>query len=399
MSLLPIRRPALPLLAGLLGGVLAAALAVPAVAAPATVTTTTTTTTTTATTVSGAALGPDRLPGCAAVVAAMSPRDRLAQRLMVGVEGGDPAATAALVHATRIGGVFVGGNADRLLTAQALRTVQAGSRIPLAVAVDDEGGRVQRIDALDGDLPSARTLARTKTVEQVRQIARDRARALLGHGITMNLAPVVDVSDEPANAVIGDRSFSDDPARVASYAAAYALGQAEAGVVTVLKHFPGHGHASGDSHRGAVTTPALGVLRGDDLKPYASLLGPGGPLADSRTGVMVGHLDVPGLTDRTPASVSPAAYALLRGEYGFDGLVLTDDLGAMKAITDTLTLPAAVLAALRAGADVALWTSGAAPGPILDGLVKALAAGQLDVAANATAVVRVLAAKGVCSRR
>lgn len=328
-----------------------------------------------------------------------SPTRRPAVPLLAGLLGGVLVAVAVLVHATQIGGVFVGGNADRIFTAQALRTVQAESRIPLAVAVDDEGGRVQRIDALDGNLPSARSLARTKSVVQVRQIARDRARALLGRGVTMNLAPDVDVSDQPAGAVIGDRSFSNDPDVVATYAAAYAQGQAEAGIVTVLKHFPGHGHAGGDSHRGPVSTPPLGTLRGDDLRPYATLLGPGGPLANGRTGVMVGHLDVPDLTAGTPASVSPAAYTLLRGDYGFDGLVLTDDLGAMKAITDTLTLPQAVLAALRAGADMALWTSGAPPAPILDGLVEVEAAGQLDRTATATSVARILAAKGVCSRR
>ena len=106
-------------------------------------------------------LGPDRLPRCADVVAAMSPRDELAQRLMVGVEATDPRAVAENVRATQVGGIFVGGNATALLTDQALRGVQAMVRVPLAVAVDDEGGRVQRLDMLDGELPSARAMARS----------------------------------------------------------------------------------------------------------------------------------------------------------------------------------------------------------------------------------------------
>jgi beta-N-acetylhexosaminidase len=350
--------------------------------------------------VSGLALGDDRLPDCAPVVATLSPRQKLAQRLMVGVDGTDPAATARLVHEMQIGGIFVGGTATVLLTGQALRGVQAASRLPLAVAVDDEGGRVQRVDALDGDLPSARTLASTTGTAEVQQIARNRGRVLAAGGITMNFAPDVDVSDQANNAVVGDRSFSSDADTVIGYAAAYAQGQHEAGVFTVLKHFPGHGRADGDSHRSRVTTPPLDQLKDSDLTPYADLLRPGGPLADpALTGVMVGHLDVPGLTADLPSSLTPATYQLLRQDYRFDGLTITDDLGAMKAISDELALPEAVQRALAAGADMALWTSGDPVTPVLDGLERALDSGALDAKANDTAVERALAAKGVCTRR
>ncbi|HYH30865.1 MAG TPA: glycoside hydrolase family 3 N-terminal domain-containing protein [Pseudonocardia sp.] len=343
----------------------------------------------------GAHLGPDRLPRCADVVAAMAPRDRLAQRLMVGVDAGDPVAAAEDVRATQVGGIFLPGNATDLLTDQALRGVQAVSRIPLAVAVDDEGGRVQRLDALDGDLPSAREMAAELTPDEVRELGRERGREQVARGVTMNLAPTVDITG--SSSAIGDRAFGDDPADVATYAAAFAEGQREAGVFTVLKHFPGHGRADGDSHEGRVTTPPLDELRGADLQPYAALLGPGGPLADGRTGVLVGHLDVPGLTDELPSSLSPAVYALLRTEFGFEGLVLTDDLGAMDAITDAFSLPEAVELALTAGADMALWSSGGRITPVLDRLEEALATGRLDPAANDAAVSRILQAKSVCS--
>lgn len=350
--------------------------------------------------VSGLALGDDRLPDCAPVVAALTPRQKLAQRLMVGVDGTDPAATARLVHEMQIGGIFVGGTGTALLTDQALRGVQAASRLPLAVAVDDEGGRVQRIEGLDGELPSARTLASTRGTADVQQIARNRGRVLAASGVTMNFAPDVDVSDQPADAVIGDRSFSPDADTVTGYAAAYAQGEHEAGIFTVLKHFPGHGRANGDSHRGRVTTPPLDQLKASDLTPYAGLLRPGGPLADpALTGVMVGHLDVPGLTADLPSSLTPATYKLLRDTYQFDGLTITDDLGAMKAISGELALPDAVQRALAAGADVALWTSGDPVTPVLDNLERALASGALDPKANDVAVARALAAKGVCTRR
>ncbi len=114
---------------------------------------------------------------------------------------------------------------------------------------------------------------------------------------------------------------------------------------------------------------------------------------------MVGHLDVPGLTDGLPSSLTPAVYALLRGDYGFDGLVLTDDLGAMKAVTGTFELPEAVQRALGAGADMALWSSGGSVSPVLDRLEQALAKGRLDPAANDRSVERVLTAKGACGAR
>ncbi len=342
----------------------------------------------------GAQLDDDRLVACAPIVARLAPRDRLAQRLVVGVDAADPGGAVEAVRATQVGGIFLGGNATALLRDGALRRVQAVARIPVAVSVDDEGGRVQRIDALDGDLASARRMARLP-VAQVRALARERGRALAARGVTVDLGPVVDVGDQPANAVIGDRAFSADPAVATRYAGAFADGLRDAGVLPVFKHFPGHGHADGDSHRGRVTTPPLDRLRAVDLRPYTDLLG-GAPAA-----VMVGHLDVPGLTDGLPTSLTPATYRLLRDDYGFDGLVVTDDLGAMKAVTGRFALPEAVLRALSAGADSALWSSGAqdAAGiaPVLDLLEKALADGRLDPPANDRAVARVLAAKGVCA--
>lgn len=348
----------------------------------------------------GPPLGPDRLPACGTVVTAMTPRARVAQRLMVGVDASDPATTAESVRATQVGGIFIGGDATELLQSQALRRVQAVSRIPLSVAVDDEGGRVQRLDMLDGELPSARTMAK-QSPAQVKELALARGRQLAARGVTINFGPVVDVGNQPANSVIGDRSFSQDPKVAAEYADAFAEGQRDAGIFTVLKHFPGHGRATGDSHKGRVTTPPLDELRSDDLLPYTALLGAGGPLGldvgKGRTGVMVGHLDVPGLTTDLPTSLTPATYALLRGEFHFDGVVYTDDLGAMKAVTATFDVPEAAETALSAGADVALWSGGGRITPVLDRLDEALITGRLDSAANDKAVARILRAKGVCS--
>jgi beta-N-acetylhexosaminidase len=228
------------------------------------------------------------------------------------------------------------------------------------------------------------------TPEQVRDLAKVRGDALRARGVSIDFAPVVDVTKQPDNAVIGDRSFSSDPEVVARYALAFAHGLRDGGVLPVVKHFPGHGRASGDSHRSVVTTPPLDQLRTVDLLPYRQLLGV------DRMAVMVGHIDVPGLTGGQPASLAPATYRLLRTEYGFRGVAFTDDLAAMRAVTSRYTLPEAVLQALTAGADIALWSSGGQVSEVIDVLEQALATGRLTEARVDEAVHRVLRAKSAC---
>ncbi len=312
--------------------------------------------------------------------------------LVVGVDENDPDAAVALVRDNKVGGIFIGGNATTLFTGDALERVQqAAGDIPVSVAVDDEGGRVQRIDELVGPMPSAREMAATMTPEEVRELAAERGRQMRQYGITVDYAPVVDLTDGPANGVIGDRSFSADPQTATEYAAAFAQGLADADVRPVIKHFPGHGRASGDSHQGLVTTPPLDELRQSDLVPYDDL-----GVYPEGTEVMVGHLNVPGLTDGKPTSLSPEAYRLLREDYGYDGPVLTDDLGAMRAISDTYTLDEAVLLALQAGADQPLWSDGGDVGPVLDRIEAAMSSGDLPEGRVNEALTRVLDAKGVC---
>lgn len=334
--------------------------------------------------------GPRR-PSCAEVAATLTPRRRLAQLLMVGVDPSRVEPALRLAGSTGVGGIFVGGDDTALLVDNRLAAVRAAAPVPLAVSVDEEGGRVQRVDRLDGPLPSARVMAASMTVEDVQALARTRGAALRARGVTIDLAPVVDVTGQPDDGVIGDRSFGSDPAVVTRYASAFARGLAEGGVLPVVKHFPGHGRASGDSHRSAVTTPNLADLREVDLVPYRQLLG-AAPVA-----VMVGHLNVPGLTGGSPASLSPATYRLLRDELSFDGVVLTDDLGGMRAVSGRYPLPQAVLTALVSGADIALWSSGDRVEEVLDTLEGAVADGRLTAARTSEALDRVLRAKAVCS--
>lgn len=325
-------------------------------------------------------------------IATLPVRDKLAQLLMVGVTGADDA--RAIVASQHVGGIMIGSWTDlSMLTDGSLAGI-AGSAapLPLAVSVDEEGGRVSRLASLIGEQPSPRVLAATKTPDEVYSIALERGHKMRGLGITVDFAPVADVTSDPDDTVIGDRSFGADPTAVTEYAGAYARGLRDAGLLPVLKHFPGHGHGSGDSHTGAVTTPPLADLQNNDLVPYRTLTTEG-PVA-----VMVGHMEVPGLTGTDPASLSPAAYALLRsGGYGgppFGGLVFTDDLSSMAAINERYGVGDAVLRALQAGADVGLWITTDEVPAVLDRLEKAVAAGELNMATVDASVQRVAAAKG-----
>ncbi len=321
-------------------------------------------------------------------------RDRLAQLLMVGVR--DAADATAVVRDQHVGGLFIGGWTDvGFLDGERIAAVQESSPIPVMVAIDEEGGRVTRLAGLFGAMPSARESGRTMDPDQVRALGRERGEQLAGLGITVDFAPVVDVSDQPDGGVIGDRSYSDDPQTVVEYATAFAEGLEDAGVLPVIKHFPGHGHASGDSHTGLATTPPLDALREGELLPYEQLVG------SMPLGVMTGHLEVPGLTrSGEPASLSPAVIDLLRtgddGRWtGHDGVVFTDDLSGMKAITDEHSVPEAAQLALAAGNDVALWLSTDEVPAVLDQLEAALASGDLDADQVDRSVLRVAQAKGL----
>ena len=323
------------------------------------------------------------------VVASWPLERRLAQLLMVGVDGRTGNEAEALVARYGVGGVFVGGDESAVFRDGSLTRLRAVAEIPPLVAVDDEGGRVQRIDQLAGPLPSARSMARTMTPAQVREIAAQRGRALRDAGVTMDMAPVVDVSDQSNGQVIGDRSFADDPGVVIEYADAFASGLRDAGIVPVLKHFPGHGHAAGDSHLQAAVTPPLADLEASDLIPYQRLL------AVPPVGVMVGHLDVPGLTTPgEPASVSPSAVDdLLRTRFGYQGFVITDDLSQMQAIKQSFGVPEAALHALLAGDDMALLVDSTDFPGVLNHLVDAVKTLRLDEARINRSVTRVLAVK------
>ncbi len=319
-------------------------------------------------------------------------RQKLAQLLTVGVTG--QADAANVVKTEQVGGIFIGSWTDKAMLAQhQVEAVQQASRIPLMVTIDEEGGRVSRAKDLIGVAPSAKVIAQTMSPEEFYTFSLERAKKLKALGITVDFAPDVDVTSQPDDSVIGDRSFSDKPEVVAQYAGAFIRALKDAGVGSVMKHFPGHGSGSGDSHTGAVRTPPLDQMQDTDLVPFRQLV-------DSGAAVMVGHLDVPGLTTpNVPASISPEVMKLLRegtgyGAAPFEGVIFTDDLSGMAAITNRMNIEEAVEAALVAGADNALWITTDAVPKVLDRLEEAVKSGRLPGTQVDKSVLRVAKFKG-----
>lgn len=303
-------------------------------------------------------------------------RAKAASLMVVGVDDYDDALWKLRQG---VGGIFIPSWANPELLTTEGRNIEALRREigrPFSVSIDFEGGRVQRHAGVLGERMSPREMAATMSPEQVEAYAHDLGNVLRQHGVTVNFAPVLDV-DGSGLEIVGDRAFSTDPVVAGEYGAAFARGLRAANVTPVFKHFPGHGQASGDTHHMLAVTPPVEHVIAHDLPPYAVAL----PRTDAA--VMVGHMVVPGLGDGvTPSSLDPAVYRLLRsGDYPggqpFDGVVYTDDLTGMRAITDHYSLPQAVVAAVRAGADRPLFSTGSELVAAIDALDAAVGNGEI----------------------
>jgi len=218
---------------------------------------------------------------------------------------------------------------------------------PLMVTVDQEGGRVARLRAPQGftELPPMRLIGQIGDVALAREVGALLGRELRAVGIDQDYAPVVDVDTNPANPVIGDRSFGRDAGTVGRLGAALAQGLQSEGVAACAKHFPGHGDTSQDSHRDLPRLAnTLERLDAVELEPFRALAAAG------VASVMTAHVVFEALDPRRPATLSPMVMRLLRERCGFDGPAISDDL-EMKAVSEHFTLEEAVPGTVSAGVD------------------------------------------------
>ncbi|AWB96118.1 hypothetical protein DCE93_11050 [Agromyces badenianii] len=232
-----------------------------------------------------------------------------------------------------------------------LRTLNASLRgaNPLAViAIDEEGGDVTRLFYDRGaPFPGNAVLGRIDDLELTARVAQAVGEALVATGCTVTFAPDVDVNANPDNPVIGVRSFGADPELVARHSAAWVTALQQTGVAASAKHFPGHGDTATDSHLALpVVDLPLETLRERELAPFRAAIAAG-----TRT-IMTSHILIPQLDARNPATLSPHILnSLLRGELGFDGVIVTDALD-MKGASGVHGIPEAAVRALAAGCDL-----------------------------------------------
>ena len=218
---------------------------------------------------------------------------------------------------------------------------------PLMVTVDQEGGRVARLKAPLGftEVPTMRAIGETGSAGLAREVGALLGRELRAVGIDQDYAPVVDVDSNPANPVIGDRSFGRDPEMVGRLGAALAQGLQSEGVAACAKHFPGHGDTSQDSHRHLPRLPhAIARLEAVELAPFRALAAAG------VASVMTAHVVFEALDPARPATLSPDVMRLLRERCGFEGPAISDDL-EMKAVSEHFSLEQAVPDTILAGVD------------------------------------------------
>lgn len=273
--------------------------------------------------------------------------------------------------------------------------LQSASLDPLLVAVDQEGGRIERLTKAVGfrESPSAASVAQNMEPGAAEVEYGKMAAGLAAWGFNLNLGPVVDLNTNPENPIIGrlGRSYSSDERKVSAYARAFVEGHRRNGMLTSLKHFPGHGSSAGDTHKGIVdVTQSWSDL---ELAPYRDLIASG----DAQM-IMSSHVinrNIPG-AEGTPASMSPATLAgLLRQKLKFKGVIISDDL-QMGAIINTRSFEDTVRQAVLAGNDVLVFANDKHPDPtipdrISDLLVK-------EARSNPTILARIRESSGRVSR-
>ncbi|HHW79479.1 MAG TPA: beta-N-acetylhexosaminidase [Acholeplasmataceae bacterium] len=262
--------------------------------------------------------------------------------------------------------------------------------IPMFISIDQEGGMVTRIFNGSTFFPGAMTISATNNPENAYEMGKIMGKELKALGVNMNLAPILDVNNNPHNPVIGVRSFSDKPEVVAEYGWLYSKGMQEEGVFATAKHFPGHGDTNVDSHLGLPTiTHDRDRLDNFEFLPFKYAINQG------IEAIMSSHINFTKLTkDGTPVTLSREVMTdLLRGEFGFEGLIVSDSM-TMKGVVQRYSAEDACVIALNAGLNLICVCHPTSPRrESLDRMYEAVMSGEISEEVLNERVLRVLKAK------
>ncbi|RXZ82718.1 beta-N-acetylhexosaminidase [Paenibacillaceae bacterium] len=289
------------------------------------------------------------------LAASLDRQEKIGQLVIVGVDGESLSKQDKdRIEDDQVGGfILYNRNLKSVEQASALindlKAANKANPLPLWMSVDEEGGKVSRLPKPIVKLPSSRQIGKLDDIELTKQIGKATGQALDAFGFNMDYAPVLDIDSNPDNPVIGSRSFGRTAELVSKHGITLMTSMQVTGVVPVIKHFPGHGDTSVDSH---ISLPVLKHTRDRldtvELVPFKNAIAEGAEV------IMIAHLMIPELDAEHPASLSPAVITdLLRNELKFDGVVITDDL-TMGAIVGDRDIGDAAVQSIVAGADIVL---------------------------------------------
>lgn len=305
-------------------------------------------------------------------------KERLGELFIMGFNGTELADdTSAFISQARIGGIilFTPNYENPAQVTTLINQVQEcrGGDLPLWITVDHEGGKVQRFKTGFTRLPEADTIAKKDSPKLLFELSEMVAAELKAVGINVNFAPVADINSNPMNPVIGNRAYGNDEDTVSKMVSAFVRGHLHQGVQPCVKHFPGHGDTTVDSHFALPkVTDSLDSLREREFKPFVKAFKSG------CRWVMTAHLMNSNLDPDFPATLSKKTLtALLRDEMRYTGLIISDDL-EMKAIADHYGPEEAPRLAIEAGCDLLIYRSEAATRHAYACLLKALDEGRLN---------------------
>lgn len=330
------------------------------------------------------------------ILSALSIEEKIGQMVMIGIPGtGFDTGTKKVIKRYHPGGIILFGYNYQspqqlgILTTAIQDYAGSTAHLPLFIATDQEGGRVKRITQGVTQFAGNMALGSCDDPDLTAYVGRITGIELRNLGVNMNLAPDVDVNNNPDNPIINTRSFGSDPALVAAHGVAYIKGLQGGGCLAVAKHYPGHGDTAKDSHKTLpVVSSTLDELQRVEFVPFSAAI------KAQVASVMSAHILYPEVEKaNVPATLSHTFLSeLLREKYGFDGIVMTDDL-EMGAIAGSMNIGQASVAAVNAGADLILVTTHNKTGLICDALLAAYTKGTLTEERIDRSVRRIVRAK------
>lgn len=281
--------------------------------------------------------------------------EKIGQLLIVGFDGYElNEDIEKLIKENRVGGVILFGNnienSHQLMNlTNALKTNNLNNKIPLFISVDEEGGRVSRMPGEFKKLPSNKIIGEINNSNLSYNIGKIISKQLTSLGFNMNFAPVLDINSNPENPVIGDRSFGDTPDIVIKLGIKTMEGLKDGNIIPVVKHFPGHGDTSMDSHVGLpLVNHNMKRLNEFELIPFKEAIN------NDADVIMISHILLPKIDSIYPATMSKTIITdVLRNDLSFNGVVITDDM-TMGAITKNYDISNATVKSINAGTDIVL---------------------------------------------